>query len=733
MADYALTYVELDLPRCARTYGDGDCKAEIGVTGETKCFNCPSTCQDVENYLEETQIVRFVKNSQHIPSQEIEAFNCIGSLRIDGQAIFPGENLGKRERGELILHNFADGDEYFDKYIDHRMNVDGYIPYFNGTFLGRLYARYQNMEGFQIRVYNGKFVKESNNKMEQLEVKHYIIDKTTYQNDSLKIEFTDVLKFFEQGKFLFPKPSDGQLATSITDTGGSFSLKPSGVGDSYPASGYASIGKEIVSFTRTGDSINLTGRGLFFTEAKSHSADDTFQVCVQLNGTMAEILSDLFDATDTPTEYKDYESWELECAAYNTRIYSALIAEPTDINKLITDLMQDGGLQIQSDVVNKKLKMKFLRNAMPTFELTNDNCYDIETSSDSSKRISGIYTLYGRMNPLEKSDVSSNYSGKLFRPDTDPRNLLQKNMPKLRTRYSRFIQPTGRQASSIINELMLSRYNKPLRKVSCKTALEHAPQLGDIGIVRFVEFEDYSGRMAKNIPMQVVKRNYDFPEVELDLEEYSVNYINDTNATRIVSITQNYMMLNLRQLHNAEWGDSEIPENTEVIFESDPGVVLGQLTHFGEWPEILEKNVTVKIKNARIVGMGGKGGTSGSPNGGRGGNAFHTRYPVELIDCYVAGGGGGGGGVKLLVPDYRFFIGGGGAGVPAGSGSPPGGPQYGGSSINSGNGGHLGMYGESGAVYGPTQGFPGGPPGYSIDGYSYCTLTNCTVLAPWIN
>jgi N-acetylneuraminic acid mutarotase len=40
-----LTYVEIDVDFCSRSYGVGPCNAEIGVTGTAKCFNTLSTCQ----------------------------------------------------------------------------------------------------------------------------------------------------------------------------------------------------------------------------------------------------------------------------------------------------------------------------------------------------------------------------------------------------------------------------------------------------------------------------------------------------------------------------------------------------------------------------------------------------------------------------------------------------------------------------------------------------------------
>jgi len=54
-----VTVVELKCSRCSLVYGDAPCTAEVGTTGEQKCFNTRATCQDPENYAPEDKFVRF--------------------------------------------------------------------------------------------------------------------------------------------------------------------------------------------------------------------------------------------------------------------------------------------------------------------------------------------------------------------------------------------------------------------------------------------------------------------------------------------------------------------------------------------------------------------------------------------------------------------------------------------------------------------------------------------------
>ena len=62
-----VTYVELDLPYCANTYGTAPCTASIGVTGADRCYNCRKTCQDIANFSATTVTLRFAKPAAYLP------------------------------------------------------------------------------------------------------------------------------------------------------------------------------------------------------------------------------------------------------------------------------------------------------------------------------------------------------------------------------------------------------------------------------------------------------------------------------------------------------------------------------------------------------------------------------------------------------------------------------------------------------------------------------------------
>ncbi len=62
----------------------------------------------------------------------------------------------------------------------------------------------------------------------------------------------------------------------------------------YPASGKLRINDEVMSFTRSGDALTLSGRGSNFTTAAAHEANDAVQPCYVATGlALHAILYDL--------------------------------------------------------------------------------------------------------------------------------------------------------------------------------------------------------------------------------------------------------------------------------------------------------------------------------------------------------------------------------------------------------------------------------------------------------
>src|SRR5690606_26197605 len=141
-------------------------------------------------------------------------------------------------------------------------------------------------------------------------------------------------------------------------------LGPSGIGNKeYPGSGQIAIGgREIASFTRSGDVLTLT-RGQFGTTAAAHQAQDRVQLCLYYQGEdPADIIADLLIGyANVPSDQIPIGDWKEETAAYLRRVYTSLIAEPTPVRDLVAELVEQAALVLIPDDIAKLIRLQVLR------------------------------------------------------------------------------------------------------------------------------------------------------------------------------------------------------------------------------------------------------------------------------------------------------------------------------------------------------------------------------------
>src|SRR5690606_38786562 len=108
--------------------------------------------------------------------------------------------------------------------------------------------------------------------------RHFIITDMATEDGTVTIEGKDVLDLADDKRVQAPKAVNGALLADIDTVAMALTLSPAGIGDlQYPASGFACIGSELVAFTRSGDAVTITQRGVSGTAIASHSAGDSFQ------------------------------------------------------------------------------------------------------------------------------------------------------------------------------------------------------------------------------------------------------------------------------------------------------------------------------------------------------------------------------------------------------------------------------------------------------------------------
>lgn len=262
----SLTFVEIDIPVCTLTYGVAPCTASVPSTGDVKCFNCKSTCQDRVNYDEEEVTLRFAKPVSYLPADIDIVAPSIAEVSFTPATISLGENLGTRATLNVVFKDHKDADTAagLDPYFAER----DYDPYEQGTFWGKFRARQPFLRGRAIRWITGL----EGQAIGDMETRHFVIE--SYDGPTPDGKYTlvakDPLKLVDGDRSQAPVMNTGYLAAPITNVATSATLSPAGIGDDeYPLTGHVVLGgKEVAAFTRWQYGVN--GENDFYTKIMLH-------------------------------------------------------------------------------------------------------------------------------------------------------------------------------------------------------------------------------------------------------------------------------------------------------------------------------------------------------------------------------------------------------------------------------------------------------------------------------
>lgn len=736
--------------------GIGRLATDSDATGTAKCFNSLKTCQDRVNFLNNPVTLRFSEDNVYLPT-DIEAFPMITSVSFQPATISLGKDLGQRATLTIGFRDrpHSDTGPGFDKYYAER----SYNPFEQGSFWGKFRARQPYLKGRSLRLIRG-FLGDA---LADMETRHYIIE--SFNGPTPKGEYTlvakDVLKLADGDRAQGPLVSNGFLVANITNVATTATLSPSGIGNAeYPSSGYVAIGgEEIMAFTRSNDTLTLT-RGQLGTTAAAHEAQDRVQLVLRYDGEdPADIIYDLFvNYAAIPAEYINLSEWQTETGSFLQRLYGANIPEPTDVSKLVSELIEQAALSMWWDDEAQLIRLRVLRAISTQAAIYDDNNIlegTLSVTEQPNQRASQIWTYYGVKNPLRPLDEPDNFRSTLatvnLQAETDEG---QAAIVKI---FSRWIPAFGRDTAGRLNDIQLGRFQVPPRlfqfEVFRGSTIE--PTLGSGYQVGAYSIQDEFGAPAY-APIQITRLNPLSDRFTIEAEEMLFETLDPADLTnRTIIIDSDILNVNLRSLH-----DSLYPE--PIAFESpsinvtcivQPGVIVGSANNgsvafdVGTWPGGV--NITLRVEGG-IHGAGGAGGNGGKNNnsegegtsGSPGGTALYTRYPIVLdLDEGLArvwgGGGGGAGGRGRSSLGGSGGGGGGGAGQVPGAGGVPLDDDFGPSPGSPGTltaGGAAGAGGGSGSHDGGAGGNPGqagalsssffavgGAAGTAIDGISFVT------------
>lgn len=735
-------FFEIDVPFCLNAYGDGvspltgNCTAEVGVTGDQKCFNTfnySHDCQDPVNYSAGTKTIRFLqRDSGYLPA-DLDGIPILDDWRISGGRMSPGENFGSRFVLSVDLFDCKHNDTGIDPYISERAYKD--IAYENGTFLGKFRAKFPFLEGAACRAYEGYLGQDYS----EYTCYNFIIDKMEGPDERFKARLiaTDFLKLLNDEKALAPVPSNGYLSADYIAGTTSVTLTPVGIGDlEYGLTGRVAIGKEIFDYTRVATTDVLT---LSPAMADAHKSGEVAQNTLVYGPQSAGLIAEDLIANHSPlsTAYTDGATWAARIAEVNNFSYQREIVKPTATRKLFNELIEQVGLTVRANLITNKVDLDVLRPNPITGKLVSEEIIQpnsFRQSDQPEKRYDKAIVYYDKRDPFSSDEPESYYSAAGYL-DADIK------YPTINTKvvYSQWIQAGGFSPAQAVATRLVARYKRPPRVFEFSLFGEDQRNHGEIVPFSYYGINDATGS-RNTINTIIVSALQSKKQSKYIAEEYTIDaglYSGDI----IIPFDYDDFNIVLREKYNQIVVGGVVdtsPSAPDVIFIIRAGFKIGSKFSSvpsiidGDWPAGFTPKLVIEA-GAGVYGKGGNGGYGGDGVGEDGSDAIQVTSALDIDNQgTIGGGGGGGGGSKLNVSPFTAYRGGGGAGFTAGFGDSGGTLATGGLNDIAGDGGDLGQDGTSGDS-GPISHAAGGSAGAAINGVSNVTFTNAgTILGAQI-
>jgi len=216
------TLIEIDLDKCANTYGTSPCTASLSAGSE--CYNCRAHCQDPDNYVN-TDILthkfsdRDIQGEPYIP--------CVKKSKLIPVTITPGQPFNRRASITITIQDFPHHDRGIDPYV----NTRSYTPNEQGSYFGKLLARNPYYTGRPLRLMTG-YIGDTFSTGD-FKTQNFIIEKMNLSAKGVvTIVAKDILKLADDERALCPFVSDGKLEAGITSGATSLTVT-SGTEDDY--------------------------------------------------------------------------------------------------------------------------------------------------------------------------------------------------------------------------------------------------------------------------------------------------------------------------------------------------------------------------------------------------------------------------------------------------------------------------------------------------------------------
>jgi hypothetical protein len=466
-----LVLVQIDQDFCNLTYGVEPCTASNPTN---KCFNTYATCQVQDVFDRGVKTITFGKPESDLP-RDINILPMLTSVTTAPTKINPTNGnsnispLGQRAVATITFLDAPYSDLLTDKYRSGR----SYIPLQNGTFWTKWLVRNPYYQNRPLRIYEGYLGQA----IEEMQVRHYLIDTITGPDSNGKISIVakDPLKLADKQKSQAPVLTIGELNADIDSTQTTITIVKAQLAD-YPDSGTVRIDDEIITYTTktnigTVDNviIELSGvtRGTDGSTPDTHSEDANVQVCLRF--TDVKVWDVVYDLLTTyakiPESYIPYDDWEAEGEVWLPQFnVTTLITEPTGVDDLLYELMEQVLFYIWWDERDQEIKLRAIRPIIGQAPVFSDDLNIIENSSsfstDPKNRVSQVWVYYNQRNRASDVDNATNYQQIELRADLDAESDNQYGESRIRKIYARWIQNNA-QAINLAARLLGASFNNP--------------------------------------------------------------------------------------------------------------------------------------------------------------------------------------------------------------------------------------------------------------------------------
>ena len=397
-----VTVVEIDLDKCANSYGVAPCTAAQA----TECYNTRNTCDDPDNYANTDTLTlyfsdRLIDGETHIP--------CINSTKLSPIEISPGQPFNKRASITITFNDFPHHDRGIDPYAATR----SYTPEDQGTFFGKLVARNQYYQGRALRLRTGYI--SGTYSTSNFETQNYIIEKITGpdRNGLVTILAKDILKLADDERALCPAASTGDLVAAITDTDTALTVTSGTESEYSDESEYIRIGGEVINSPLANRSANVFSnltRGAWNTTAESHNLGDSVQACKHFSSiNVVDIFTDLLtNYAGISSSYIPTLEWTAEKNTWFLgHNLTALITKPTGVKTLTDELSEQIMIYMWWDSAEQLIRLKAIApTGSISATLTDDDFVgDPIVSIKQEDRKSRVIVFYKPRTPIKFKDA----------------------------------------------------------------------------------------------------------------------------------------------------------------------------------------------------------------------------------------------------------------------------------------------------------------------------------------